>query len=96
MTERNTLSVDETLAALRAVGEATRIRLIALLAQNELTVKDATAILGQSQPRISRHLKLLAEADVIQRFPEGSWVYYRSVRWPRGRVGPRCRSPDLQ
>ena len=84
MTERNTLSVDETLAALRAVGEATRIRLIALLAQNELTVKDATAILGQSQPRISRHLKLLAEADVIQRFPEGSWVYYRLSDGPEG------------
>lgn len=84
MTDRDTLSVDDTLAALRAVGEATRIRLIALLAQSELTVKDATAILGQSQPRISRHLKLLAEADLIQRFPEGSWVYYRLSDGPEG------------
>ncbi|WP_420411515.1 ArsR/SmtB family transcription factor [Roseibium sp.] len=84
MTDRDTLSVDDTLAALRAVGEATRIRLIALLSQSELTVKDATAILGQSQPRISRHLKLLAEADLIQRFPEGSWVYYRLSDGPEG------------
>nr|WP_231710229.1 metalloregulator ArsR/SmtB family transcription factor [Roseibium limicola] len=65
------------LAALRAVGEETRLRLVALLAKSELTVKDATAILGQSQPRISRHLKLLAEAQLIKRYPEGSWVYYR-------------------
>jgi ubiquinone/menaquinone biosynthesis C-methylase UbiE len=77
MFKEPTLSVDATLAALRAVGEATRLRLIALLAESELTVKDATAILGQSQPRISRHLKLLTEAGVILRFPEGSWVYYR-------------------
>ncbi|MTI06046.1 metalloregulator ArsR/SmtB family transcription factor [Roseibium denhamense] len=74
------------MAALRAVGETTRLRLIALLAEAELTVKDATAILGQSQPRISRHLKLLAEADVIQRFPEGSWVYYRLADGPEGQL----------
>lgn len=86
MTDENTLSVEDTLAALRAVGEATRIRLIALLARSELTVKDATAILGQSQPRISRHLKLLAEADLIQRFPEGSWVYYRLADGPEGQL----------
>ena len=69
MTGERTLSVEETLAILRAVGEPSRLRLIALLAQAELTVKDATAVLGQSQPRISRHLKLLLEADLIQRFP---------------------------
>jgi len=84
MTNEQTLSVDETLGVLRAVGEATRLRLIALLAASELTVKDATAILGQSQPRISRHLKLLTEAGVILRFPEGAWVYYRLSDSPRG------------
>ncbi len=86
MAEEQTLSVDDTLAALRAVGEATRLRLIALLAESELTVKDATAILGQSQPRISRHLKLLAEADLIKRYPEGSWVYYRLADGPEGEL----------
>jgi ubiquinone/menaquinone biosynthesis C-methylase UbiE len=71
------LSVDTVIAALKAVGEATRLRILALLAEGELTVKDLTAILGQSQPRISRHLKLLAEAGLIDRFPEGAWVFYR-------------------
>ena len=71
------LPLDDLLNGLRAAGEATRVRLLALLAEGELTVKDATSILGQSQPRISRHLKLLTEAGLVQRFPEGSWVYYR-------------------
>jgi ubiquinone/menaquinone biosynthesis C-methylase UbiE/DNA-binding transcriptional ArsR family regulator len=65
------------LAALRAAGEATRLRILALLAAAELNVKDLTQILGQSQPRISRHLKLMAEAGLITRFREGSWVFFR-------------------
>lgn len=55
------------MGCLRACGETTRIRLLALLVLGELTVKDLTVILGQSQPRISRHLKLLCEAGVIKR-----------------------------
>ncbi len=82
------LSVEELLAVLRAVGESTRLRLIALLAESELTVKDATTILGQSQPRISRHLKLLTEAGLVQRFPEGAWVYHRLGD---GAAGELCR-----
>ncbi len=70
-------SLEALLTALRAAGEETRIRIIALLHQTELTVKDLTAILGQSQPRISRHLKLLTEADLVERNPEGAWVFYR-------------------
>lgn len=62
---------------LRAAGEATRLRILALLAEGELNVKDLTQILGQSQPRISRHLKLMAEAGLIRRFREGSWVFFR-------------------
>jgi ArsR family transcriptional regulator len=65
------------IAALRAAGEPTRLRILALLGAGELTVKDLTAILGQSQPRISRHLRLLAEAGLIDRHPEGAWVFYR-------------------
>lgn len=84
MLEQSALSIDATLSTLRAVGEVTRLRLISLFAEGELTVKDATAILGQSQPRISRHLKLLAEAGIIQRFPEGAWVYYRLSDGPIG------------
>ena len=48
-----------------------------LLASTELSVKDLTEILHQSQPRLSRHLKLLTEAGLIERFQEGSWVFYR-------------------
>ncbi len=72
-----TLSRAEALACLRAAGEATRLRILALLAAGELNVKDLTQILGQSQPRISRHLKLMAEAGLIRRFREGSWVFFR-------------------
>ncbi|MGQ7792525.1 ArsR/SmtB family transcription factor [Faunimonas sp. B44] len=62
---------------LKAAGEPSRLRLLALLAEGERTVKDLTDILGQSQPRVSRHLKILADAGLVARNPEGSWVYYR-------------------
>lgn len=71
------LSRVQALAALRGAGEATRLRILALLAHGELNVKDLTQILGQSQPRISRHLKLMADAGLIRRFREGSWVFFR-------------------
>ena len=66
----------EWVAALKAAGEPTRLRILLLLAADELNVKDLTQILGQSQPRLSRHLKLLAEAGLVERFREGSWVYF--------------------
>jgi ArsR family transcriptional regulator len=71
------LSRAQALAALRGAGEATRLRILALLSGGELNVKDLTQILGQSQPRISRHLKLMADAGLIKRFREGSWVFFR-------------------
>ena len=64
---------------LKAAAEPTRLRILLLLAANELNVKDLTRILGQSQPRISRHLKLLAEAGLIERTREGSWAYFQLV-----------------
>src|SRR5438132_8525075 len=70
-------SMDELLAALRAAAEPTRLRLIVLCARGELTVSELAQILGQSQPRVSRHLKLLCEAGLLDRFREGSWVFYR-------------------
>jgi ubiquinone/menaquinone biosynthesis C-methylase UbiE len=69
-------SFDALLAALAAAGEATRLRLLALLAEAELTVSELVTILGQSQPRISRHLKLLVEAGLIERHREGAWVFF--------------------
>ena len=69
--------MEHLLAALRAVAEPTRLRLVILCARGELTVSELTQILGQSQPRVSRHLKLLCEAGLLDRFREGSWVFYR-------------------
>lgn len=77
MRQSSTLSSEGLLAALRAAGEETRLRILALLAQGELSVSDLTDILGQSQPRISRHLKLLAEAGLVKRSREGAWAFFR-------------------
>jgi ubiquinone/menaquinone biosynthesis C-methylase UbiE/DNA-binding HxlR family transcriptional regulator len=74
---RRRLGGHATVTALKAMAEPTRLRVLVLLAGGELTVKDLTRILGQSQPRLSRHLKLLAEAGLVERSPEGSWVYFR-------------------
>jgi ubiquinone/menaquinone biosynthesis C-methylase UbiE/DNA-binding transcriptional ArsR family regulator len=71
------LPFPELTAALKAAAEATRLRLLMLVAEAELTVSDLTAILRQSQPRLSRHLRLLAEAGLVQRHREGSWAFYR-------------------
>jgi len=64
-------------ATLKAAGEATRLRILTLLAEAELTVSELTDILRQSQPRLSRHLRLLAEAGLVERFREGSWAFFR-------------------
>src|SRR6201995_5993009 len=71
-------SMESLLAMLRAAGDATRLRLLLILRDAELTVSELTQILGQSQPRVSRHLKLLCDAGLIDRFKEGSWVFYRA------------------
>jgi ubiquinone/menaquinone biosynthesis C-methylase UbiE len=70
------VSTTTLVAALKAAAEPTRLRILWLLRQGPLTVKDLTRILGQSQPRLSRHLKLLAEGNLVERAPEGSWVYF--------------------
>ena len=71
------LSFAALTGTLKAAGEATRLRILALLAEAELTVSDLTDILRQSQPRLSRHLRLLAEAGLVERFREGSWAFFR-------------------
>lgn len=69
--------MDEILRGLRASAEVTRLRILALCAHAELTVTDLCQILGQSQPRISRHLRLLVEAGILVRNQEGAWAWYR-------------------
>jgi ubiquinone/menaquinone biosynthesis C-methylase UbiE/DNA-binding transcriptional ArsR family regulator len=82
--------MDDLLAALKAAAEPTRLRLLALLEYNELTVSELTQILGQSQPRVSRHLKLMAEAGLVERFSEGTWAFYRAADQALGRALTRC------
>ena len=82
--------MEQLLEMLRAAGDSTRLRLLFLLAKAELTVTELTQILGQSQPRVSRHLKLLCEAGLLQRFKEGAWVFYRGA--DQGSAGELLRS----
>jgi ubiquinone/menaquinone biosynthesis C-methylase UbiE/DNA-binding transcriptional ArsR family regulator len=77
--------MEQVLAGLRAVGERTRLRILFLLSHGELTVKELTVILNQSQPRVSRHVKLLGETDLVKRYREGSWVFLRLAE--RGSAG---------
>lgn len=72
--------MEHLLSALRAAGEATRLRIIALLSKGELTVGELVQILGQSQPRVSRHLKLMGESGLLDRVQEGTQVFYRLRR----------------
>ena len=69
--------MEEILAGLRAIAETTRLRLLFILSHGEFNVSELTQILGQSQPRVSRHLKLMAEAGLLSRYKEGSWVLFR-------------------
>src|SRR4051812_2696563 len=71
------LKASQAVDVLRAAGEPTRLRILALLAREELAVLELCGVLDQSQPRVSRHLKLLAEAGLVERFPDGAWVFYR-------------------
>lgn len=68
----------ETIRALKGLAEPTRLRLVALLSHGELTVGELCRVLGQSQPRVSRHLRLLTEAGFLDRFREQQCVYYRT------------------
>ncbi|EYR77722.1 MULTISPECIES: ArsR/SmtB family transcription factor [unclassified Shinella] len=77
MGDMQKLGLDDIVEILKAAGEPTRLRLLALLSHGDLTVTDLTDILGQSQPRISRHLKLLAEAALVDRYQEGAWAFFR-------------------
>ena len=79
------LTSGQAVEILRAAGEPTRLRILALLAAEELSVLELCRILDQSQPRVSRHLKLLAEAGLVERFPDGAWVFYRLAADAPGR-----------
>lgn len=84
------------LRQLGAAAEPTRLRLLALAAENELCVAELTQILRQSQPRLSRHLKLLADADLLERTRDGSHVFFHVPDTPAGRLARMllARIPD--
>ncbi|HJS91383.1 MAG TPA: metalloregulator ArsR/SmtB family transcription factor [Steroidobacteraceae bacterium] len=89
------------LSWLRAAGEPTRLRLLALCAARELSVCDIAQIVGQSEPRVSRHLKILGEAGLIERLRQGQWVHYGLTRngpaagFVQGLLGQLDRSDPL-
>ena len=69
--------MNKVLNALRAAGEVTRLRILSVLRRSELTVSELVQVLDQSQPRVSRHLKLLCDAGLLQKYQEGAWVFHR-------------------
>jgi len=73
------MTLDAVLHIFRAIGEETRLRIMAILIRGEVTVSELTQILGQSQPRVSRHLKILSDAGLVERHREGSWMFYRTT-----------------
>lgn len=77
--------MEELLAGLRAAGEPTRLRILAVLSRTELTVSDLCRVLGQTQPRVSRHLKLLCEAGLLVRHTQGTRAFYRPAAAGPGR-----------
>ncbi|MGN6583653.1 MAG: ArsR/SmtB family transcription factor [Rhizobiaceae bacterium] len=77
MLSRTPVGLDAMVDILKAAAESSRLRILLLLSRGDLTVSDITEVLGQSQPRVSRHLKLLLEARLISRYQEGSWAYFR-------------------
>ncbi len=78
--------LETVLAGLRAAGESTRLRIVSLLDEGELTVSELCRILGQTQPRVSRHLKLLVGAGLLDRHTEGTSAFYSPARSEPGRT----------
>ncbi|MCO5065376.1 MAG: metalloregulator ArsR/SmtB family transcription factor [Rhizobiaceae bacterium] len=71
------VTLNRVVDSLKAAAESSRLRILVLLTHGDLTVSDLTEILNQSQPRVSRHLRLLLEAGLIDRYQEGSWAFFR-------------------
>ncbi len=77
MLSRSKIDLSLMVDTMKAAAESSRLRILLLLSHGDLTVSDLTEIMNQSQPRVSRHLKLLLEAALIERYQEGSWAYFR-------------------
>ena len=77
MLSRTGIDLGLMVDTMKAAAESSRLRILLLLSHGDLTVSDLTEIMNQSQPRVSRHLRLLLEAALIERYQEGSWAYFR-------------------
>jgi ArsR family transcriptional regulator len=91
--------LDAAVSTLRALAEPTRLRLALLLSRGELTVTEISQLVGQSQPSTSRHLRLLLDASILERSPEGTRVFYRLRESGEGaelvrRLAERIRAED--
>lgn len=75
----------QTETVLRALADGTRLRIARLIATMELAVGEIAQVLGQSQPRVSRHVAILCDAGLVERRREGSWVFLRAARDQRHR-----------
>jgi len=80
MSDSSTTTSAQLVHWLRATGEATRLRLLVLCAERDLSVSDLATTVGQSEPRVSRHLKILCEAHLLERLRQGQWVHYRVTK----------------
>jgi len=72
-----TSSSSDIVSWLRAAGEPSRLRLLVSCSQKESSVSDLAEALGQSEPRVSRHLRILCESGLLERLRNGQWVHYR-------------------
>ena len=84
--------VSRPLDIFRALGDATRLRILQLVRRMELSVGELAQVLGQSQPRVSRHVKILVDAGLLARRKEGSWVFVALGR--PDAVGPVAAALD--
>jgi len=80
------MQLTDSVNSLKAAADPTRLRLLALLAAGEATVGELVEVLEQSQPRVSRHLKILAQGGLADKFREGHSVYYRQPDDPSVRA----------
>jgi SAM-dependent methyltransferase len=80
------MDLEASVNSLKAASDLTRLRLLALLAGGEATVSELQTVLEQSQPRVSRHLRILSEGGLADRFRDGHSVYYRVPSDPSARA----------
>jgi ubiquinone/menaquinone biosynthesis C-methylase UbiE/DNA-binding MarR family transcriptional regulator len=86
MQDGPTMTLNQLMFGLKAAGEPTRLRVLAVLDECELTVTELCRVLGQSQPRVSRHLRLMGDAGLLERRAEGTSAFYRPVLSGPGRT----------